>query len=108
MTIFIRKELKPIVILSPNNRKGLTIFRVIKFAGDKIPNLNRSDTTTHAGNQVIIKKKFAMTVIPENKLKICISNVQIYLLFFKYFNICQIVIFKYIPEAIYSSNIANN
>lgn len=70
ITILVRKVLKVNATLFPNNRKGRIIFRVIKFAGDKTPSLNRSDTTTHAGNQVIIKKKFAITVIPENKLKI--------------------------------------
>lgn len=68
ITTLVRIVLKPIVILSPNNRKGRIIFRVIKLAGDKTPSLNRSDTTTHAGSQVIIKKKFAITVIPENRL----------------------------------------
>ena len=71
ITILARIVLKPIVTLSPNSRKGRIIFRVIKFAGDKKPNLNRSDTTTHAGSQVIIKKKFAITVIPENRLDLC-------------------------------------
>ena len=70
ITVFVKKVLKPIVALSPNSRKGRITFRVIKLAGDKMLGLSRSDTTTHAGNQVIIKKKFAMTVIPENKLKI--------------------------------------
>lgn len=79
ITVFVRVALKLFVILSLNNREGRIILRVIKCAGDKAPNLNRSDTITHAGSQVIIKKKLAIIVIPENKLKVYIISKILYL-----------------------------
>jgi len=67
IAISIRKAVNFTVILSPNDRRGRIILRVIKFIRDKV-NLQCSETTMHAGNHVIIKKKLAITVMPANKL----------------------------------------
>lgn len=68
ITIPVRKTVNPTVTLFPKDRRGRIIFLVIKLTGDKVVNLQRSDTITHAGNHVIIKKKLAITVMPANKL----------------------------------------
>lgn len=68
MTRPVRKAVNPAVTAFPKDRKGRIIFLVMKLTGDKAVNLQRSDTTTHAGNQVTIRKKLTITVMPANKL----------------------------------------
>lgn len=67
ITILTRKAPNSTVALSAKDRRGRMILSLMKFSGDKV-NVQRSDTITHAGNHVIIRKKLTMTVTPENKL----------------------------------------